>query len=172
MIAHLPFETGLAVPDLFMNPWFQLLLATPVQFYIGGSFYTGAYRALRNKSANMDVLVALGTSAAYFYSLYEAIKSIGRSDHMPHLYFETSAILITLVLVGKYFEAIAKGRTTEAISKLLSLQAKDALVIRDGKEEWIPLEQVKVGDEIIVKPGEKFQSMERSFLECLLSMNR
>lgn len=155
MIAHLPFETGLAVPDLFMNPWFQLLLATPVQFYIGGSFYTGAYRALRNKSANMDVLVALGTSAAYFYSLYEAIKSIGRSDHMPHLYFETSAILITLVLVGKYFEAIAKGRTTEAISKLLSLQAKDALVIRDGKEEWIPLEQVKVGDEIIVKPGEK-----------------
>ncbi|WP_339212595.1 heavy metal translocating P-type ATPase [Aeribacillus sp. FSL K6-3256] len=155
MIAHLPFETGLAVPDLFMNPWFQLLLATPVQFYIGGSFYTGAYRALRNKSANMDVLVALGTSAAYFYSLYEAIKTIGRSDHMPHLYFETSAILITLVLVGKYFEAIAKGRTTEAISKLLSLQAKDALVIRDGKEEWIPLEQVKVGDEIIVKPGEK-----------------
>jgi P-type Cu+ transporter len=155
MIAHLPFDLGLPMPDWLMNPWVQLLFATPVQFYIGGPFYVGAYRALRNKSANMDVLVALGTSAAYFYSLAEAVKTIGNPHYMPNLYFETSAVLITLVLVGKYFEARAKGRTTEAISKLLSLQAKEALVVRDGKEVKVPLEQVVVGDTIVVKPGEK-----------------
>ncbi|AEH47806.1 heavy metal translocating P-type ATPase [Parageobacillus thermoglucosidasius] len=155
MIAHLPFDLGLPMPDWLMNPWVQLLFATPVQFYIGGPFYVGAYRALRNKSANMDVLVALGTSAAYFYSLAEAVKTIGNAHYMPNLYFETSAVLITLVLVGKYFEARAKGRTTEAISKLLSLQAKEALVVRDGKEVKVPLEQVAVGDTIVVKPGEK-----------------
>jgi Cu+-exporting ATPase len=155
MLAHMPFDTGLPIPHLLMNPWFQLLLATPVQFYIGGPFYVGTYRALRNKSANMDVLVALGTSAAYFYSLYEAIKTWGNPSYMPNLYFETSAVLITLILVGKYFETLAKGRTTEAISKLLSLQAKEATVIRGGNEMKVPLEQVIVGDTLIVKPGEK-----------------
>ncbi|EMT46461.1 heavy metal translocating P-type ATPase [Anoxybacillus flavithermus] len=155
MIAHMPFHIGLPMPKLLMNPWLQLLLATPVQFYIGGPFYVGAYRALRNKSANMDVLVALGTSAAYFYSLYEAFRTIGNHEYMPRLYFETSAVLITLVLVGKYFEALAKGRTTEAISKLLSLQAKEATVIRNGEERKVPLEEVVIGDTILVKPGEK-----------------
>ena len=155
MIAHMPFHIGLPMPKLLMNPWFQLLLATPVQFHIGGPFYVGAYRALRNKSANMDVLVALGTSAAYFYSLYEAFRTIGNHEYMPRLYFETSAVLITLVLVGKYFEALAKGRTTEAISKLLSLQAKEATVIRNGEERKVPLEEVVIGDTILVKPGEK-----------------
>ncbi|OOE04610.1 copper-translocating P-type ATPase [Anoxybacillus kestanbolensis] len=155
MIAHMPFHIGLPMPKLLMNPWFQLLLATPVQFYIGGPFYVGAYRALRNKSANMDVLVALGTSAAYFYSLYEAFRTIGNHEYMPRLYFETSAVLITLVLVGKYFETLAKGRTTEAISKLLSLQAKEATVIRNGEERKVPLEEVVIGDTILVKPGEK-----------------
>ncbi|MCM3664341.1 heavy metal translocating P-type ATPase [Mesobacillus subterraneus] len=155
MIGHAPWDTGLPMPHLLMNPWFQLLLATPVQFWIGGQFYVGAYKSLKNKSANMDVLVALGTSAAYFYSLAEAIKTIGNHGYMPHLYFETSAVLITLILVGKLFEALAKGRTTEAISKLLSLQAKEATVIRDGEEVKIPIEEVKVNDTIIVKPGEK-----------------
>ncbi|MBS8264544.1 Cu(2+)-exporting ATPase [Mesobacillus boroniphilus] len=155
MIGHAPWDTGLPMPHLLMNPWFQLLLATPVQFWIGGQFYVGAYKSLKNKSANMDVLVALGTSAAYFYSLAEAIKTIGNPNYMPHLYFETSAILITLILVGKLFEALAKGRTTEAISKLLSLQAKEATVIRDGEEIKIPIEEVRVKDTIIVKPGEK-----------------
>ncbi|MBW7652191.1 heavy metal translocating P-type ATPase [Anoxybacillus sp. ST4] len=155
MIAHMPFHIGLPMPKLLMNPWFQLLLATPVQFYIGGPFYVGAYRALRNKSANMDVLVALGTSAAYFYSLYEAFRTLGNPAYMPRLYFETSAVLITLVLVGKYFETLAKGRTTEAISKLLSLQAKEATVIRNGEERKVPLEEVVIGDTILVKPGEK-----------------
>lgn len=155
MIGHAPWDTGLPMPHLLMNPWFQLLLATPVQFWIGGQFYVGAYKSLKNKSANMDVLVALGTSAAYFYSLAEAINTIGNPDYMPHLYFETSAVLITLILVGKLFEALAKGRTTEAISKLLSLQAKEATVIRDGEEVKIPIEDVKVNDTILVKPGEK-----------------
>ena len=103
----------------------------------------------------MDVLVALGTSAAYFYSLAEAFKTLGNPHYHPHLYFETSAVLITLILVGKLFEALAKGRTTEAISKLLNLQAKEATVIRDGQEMKIPIEEVKVNDTILVKPGEK-----------------
>ncbi|MGG3019937.1 heavy metal translocating P-type ATPase [Geobacillus stearothermophilus] len=155
MLAHMPFDMGLPMPKLLMNPWFQLLFATPVQFYIGGPFYVGAYRALRNKNANMDVLVALGTSAAYVYSLYEALRTLGNPQYMPRLYFETSAVLITLVLVGKYVEALAKGRTTEAISKLLSLQAKEATVIRHGEERKVPLEEVVIGDTIVVKPGEK-----------------
>ncbi|MGG3894135.1 heavy metal translocating P-type ATPase [Geobacillus stearothermophilus] len=155
MLAHMPFDIGLPMPKLLMNPWFQLLFATPVQFYIGGPFYVGAYRALRNKSANMDVLVALGTSAAYVYSLYETLRTLGNPQYMPRLYFETSAVLITLVLVGKYVEALAKGRTTEAISKLLSLQAKEATVIRHGEERKVPLEEVVIGDTIVVKPGEK-----------------
>lgn len=154
MIAHLPWETGIPLPLLFMNPWFQLVLATPVQFYIGWPFYSGAYKSLKNKSANMDVLVALGTSAAYFYSLAETINSIGQS-HEPHLYFETSAVLITLILLGKLLEANAKGRTTEAIEKLLNLQAKEATVIRDGEEYKVPIDDVRVGDLLIIKPGEK-----------------
>lgn len=155
MLAHLPVELGLPMPHLLMNPWFQLLLATPVQFYIGGQFYIGAFKALKNKSANMDVLVSLGTSAAYFYSLAEGLKTIANPNYMPHLYFETSAVLITLILLGKLFETMAKGKTTIAISKLLSLQAKEATVLREGKELQIPIEEVKVSDYLLVKPGEK-----------------
>jgi P-type Cu+ transporter len=155
MLAHLPWDFGLPMPDMLMNPWFQLLLATPVQFYIGGQFYVAAFKALKNKSANMDVLVALGTSAAYFYSLSEAIKTIGNHHNNPHLYFETSAVLITLILLGKLFETMAKGRTTAAISNLLSLQAKEATVIRNGKEIRISIEEVLVSDRVLVKPGEK-----------------
>ncbi|TXL65061.1 copper-translocating P-type ATPase [Cerasibacillus terrae] len=152
MLVHL---FGMGIPDIFMNPWFQFTLATPVQFIIGWQFYEGAYKNLRNGGANMDVLVALGTSAAYFYSLYEAFKTIGNPEYMPHLYFETSAVLITLILFGKYLETRAKSQTTNALSKLLNLQAKEARVIRDGKELMIPVEEVVVGDRLIVKPGEK-----------------
>ena len=155
MLAHIPINLGLPMPHFLMNPWFQFLLAAPVQFYIGGSFYIAAFKALRNKSANMDVLVALGTSAAFFYSLAEGIKTIGNPIYMPHLYFETSAVLITLILLGKLFETIAKGRTTLAISKLLDLQAKEATVLREGKEFLLPIGDVKVADRLLVRPGER-----------------
>ncbi|MEM1503966.1 heavy metal translocating P-type ATPase [Domibacillus sp. 8LH] len=155
MAGHFGFTSNLYVPALFMNPWFQLVLATPVQFIIGSQFYIGAYKALKNKSANMDVLVALGTSAAYFYSLYLSFESLGHNGHAPELYYETSAILITLILLGKLFEAKAKGRSSEAIKKLMSLQAKTAIVERGGNEIEIPLEQVVTGDLIHVRPGEK-----------------
>lgn len=152
MLVHL---FNMDIPDIFMNPWFQFALATPVQFIIGWQFYVGAYKNLRNGGANMDVLVALGTSAAYFYSLYEAFKTIGNPAYEPHLYFETSAVLITLILFGKYLESKAKNQTTNAISELLNLQAKEARVIRAGKEMMIPIEEVIVHDRLIVKPGEK-----------------
>lgn len=154
MVGHFSFTSFIYVPDILMEPWVQLMLATPVQFVIGSQFYVGAYKALRNGSANMDVLVVLGTSAAYFYSIYQMIVHSG-SQHAPHLYFETSAVLITLILLGKFFEARAKGRSSEAIKKLLGLQAKQATVIRNGEEVVVPLEQVVVGDVIVVKPGEK-----------------
>ena len=154
MFGHFSFTSFLYVPEFLMNPWVQMLLATPVQFIIGKQFYVSAYKALRNKSANMDVLVVMGTSAAYFYSVYQAILTIG-DHHMANLYFETSAVLITLILLGKLFEAKAKGRSSEAIKKLMGLQAKTALVIRQQQEVEIPLEEVVTGDIIIVKPGEK-----------------
>ncbi|KXY87806.1 MULTISPECIES: heavy metal translocating P-type ATPase [Bacillus cereus group] len=155
MVSHFSFTSFIYLPDMLMNPWVQLALATPVQFIIGGQFYVGAYKALRNKSANMDVLVALGTSAAYFYSVYLSIQSIGSSEHMTDLYFETSAVLITLIILGKLFEAKAKGRSSEAIKKLMGLQAKTATVMRDGTEMKILIEEVVAGDIVYVKPGEK-----------------
>lgn len=148
MFAH--FYAVNWVPAILMDHWVQLALATPVQFVIGWQFYKGAWNSLRNGSANMDVLVALGTSAAYFFSLYQVL----RGSHQQ-MYFETSAILITLIILGKYFEAKAKGRTSAAIHKLMGLRAKTALVVRDGLEMDIPVEQVLVGDTIIVRPGEK-----------------
>ncbi|CAM3000110.1 heavy metal translocating P-type ATPase [Paenibacillus sediminis] len=156
MVGHFSFTSFLWVPELFMNPWFQLALATPVQLIIGASFYTGAYKALRNGSANMDVLVALGTSAAYFYSVYMTFQSLNSPMYdKPDLYYETSAILITLILLGKWFETRAKGRSSEAIKALMDLQPKMATVLRDGKEVQIPVEQVVSGDIVVVKPGEK-----------------
>ncbi|WP_336967736.1 heavy metal translocating P-type ATPase [Bacillus cereus] len=155
MVSHFSFTSFIYLPDMLMNPWVQLALATPVQFIIGGQFYVGSYKALRNKSANMDVLVALGTSAAYFYIVYLSIQSIGSSEHMTDLYFETSAVLITLIILGKLFEAKAKGRSSEAIKKLMGLQAKTATVVRDGTEIKILIEEVVAGDIVYVKPGEK-----------------
>ncbi|MBE4906910.1 copper-translocating P-type ATPase [Bacillus luteolus] len=155
MVGHFSFTAFIYVPDMFMNPWVQLALATPVQFIVGKQFYVGAYKALRNKSANMDVLVALGTSAAYFYSVYLSFLSIGSNAHMVELYYETSAILITLIILGKLFEARAKGKSSEAIKKLMGLQAKKATVFRDGVEVEVELEDVIVGDIIYIKPGEK-----------------
>lgn len=143
------------------NPILQLLLGTVVQFGIGWRFYKNAFLALRSRSANMDVLVALGTSAAYLFSVYNVIwvwphtQMTGMNMAMPHLYFETSSVIITLILLGKYFEAAAKNRTGDAIKKLMGLQAKTARVLRDGETCDIPVADVVAGDTVLVRPGEK-----------------
>lgn len=143
------------LPDSWMHAgWVNILfwvLATPVQFYIGWQYYVGAYKALRNKSANMDVLIAMGSSAAYFYSIPVALGLLP-----GHGYFETSAVIITLVRLGKYLEAKAKGGTSEAIKKLMSLRVKTASVIRNGVEVDLPTDEVIPGDLLIIRPGEKF----------------
>lgn len=133
---------------ILSNGYFQWLLATPVQFYIGRRFYRGAYNSLRGGGANMDVLVSMGTLAAYFYSIYNVV--IG-SDHF---YFESAAMIMTLVLLGKTFEALAKGQTSEAIKTLMGLQPKQASLIVDGEERLVDIEDIRVGDLILVRPGE------------------
>jgi Cu+-exporting ATPase len=125
------------------------VLTTPVQFYAGWQFYTGAYKAARSKTTNMDTLVALGTSAAYFYSVLTTFFITGDA------YYETAALLITFILLGRLLEARAKGKTGQAIKKLMGLRAKTARILVDGKEKSIPLGEVKVGDIVLVKPGEK-----------------
>jgi Cu+-exporting ATPase len=145
---------GFDVPFLH-NAYFQLIIATPIQFIIGYRFYKNAFYALRAKSPNMDVLIAMGTSAAYFYSIYNGFFVPTKPGMMQDFYFEASVVIITLILLGKYLETVAKGRTSEAIKKLMGLQAKTARVIRDGQETGIPIAEVKVGDVIVVRPGEK-----------------
>ena len=140
-----PFAT--AVNNLVL-----LALATPVQFFIGWRFYAGTYRALRNKRANMDTLIALGTSAAYTYSL---LVIISPGVFTGHVYFDTAALIISIILLGRYFEARAKGKTSEAIKKLIGLQAKTARIIQDGNEVEVPVEDVEVGNIVVVRPGEK-----------------
>ena len=135
--------------SFLFNPYFQFALATPVQFGPGLFFYKDAFFAVKNKSANMAVLVAMGTSAAYVYSVWATFW--GHRD----VYFETGALIISLILLGKFLEAFAKGRTSEAIKKLMGLQAKTARVVRDGAEVEIPVEEVAVGDLVLVRPGEK-----------------
>jgi len=130
--------------------WIMLALATPVQFYVGWQYYVGAYKSLRNGSANMDVLVAMGSSAAYFYSLPIVFGLLS-----GHVYFETAAVIITLIKLGKFLEARAKGRTSEAIKKLMGLRARTARIIRQGAEQEVPIDDVRVGDMVIVRPGEK-----------------
>lgn len=155
LITMLDHLFGMNLPAILMNPWFQLALATPVQFYVGWQFYVGAFKRLRSFSANMDTLVVMGTSAAYFYSLYEGIMwQLGYTQH-PHLYFEASAMIITLIMFGKYLEHKAKSQTSTAIGKLLSMQAKEARVLREDQEVMVSVEDVQVGDLLIVKPGEK-----------------
>ncbi|MFC2030582.1 heavy metal translocating P-type ATPase [Chloroflexota bacterium] len=132
--------------------WLFLALATPVQFYVGSDFYVGAYKSLRAGSANMDVLVAMGSSAAYFYSVAVLLlPGVG-----GHVYFETSAMIITLIKLGKVLEARAKGRTSEAIKKLMGLRPKTARVVRDGAEVDVPVETVALGDLVVMRPGERF----------------
>ncbi len=151
---------GLWAQATWVN-WFFFALATPVQFYVGWDYYTGAYKSLRNGSANMDVLVAMGSSVAYFYSVAVLIALTAGSMALGHhVYFETSAMIITLIVVGKLMEARAKGRTSEAIKKLIGMQPKTARVIRQDTqlepvELDIPIAEVMTGDTVIVRPGEK-----------------
>ena len=136
--------------------WLMLALATPVQFYVGWDYYVGGFKAIRNGAANMDVLIAMGSSAAYFYSLPVTIAlTLGTTALGEHVYFETAAVIITLIKLGKLLEARAKGQASAAIKKLMGLRAKTARVVRDGQEIDIPIEQVRVGDLVLVRPGEK-----------------
>lgn len=137
------------IDNILTNGWFQFALATPVQFIIGYRFYNGAYKALRGGGANMDVLIAMGTSAAYLFSVYNLLVGV------HEYYFEASATIITLILLGKTFEAIAKGKTSEAIKKLMGLQPKTATIYKDGREETIDIDDLNIGDIVIVKPGER-----------------
>ncbi len=130
--------------------WLMFVLATPVQFYVGWQYYTGAYKSLRNNSANMDVLIAMGSSVSYAYSIVVMLGLIS-----GHVYFETAAMIITLIRLGKFLEARAKGRTSEAIKKLMGLRAKTARVVRSGLEAEVPVDEVIVGDVVLVRPGEK-----------------
>ena len=137
--------------------WLQLLLTTPVQFWAGWQFYKGAWAVARHGTTDMNTLIALGTSAAYGYSLAATVAPgiFTAGGATPQVYFDSSAAIITLILLGRVLEARAKGRTSEALTRLIGLQAKQARVIRDGREMDIPVEDVKVGDVVVVRPGEK-----------------
>ena len=140
---------GMSVAPAPWTNWLMLALALPVQFYVGWQYYVGAFKALRNKSANMDVLIVMGSSAAFFYSLPITFGLL-----MGHVYYETAAVIITLIKLGKFLEARAKGRTSDAIKKMMGLRAKTARVIRLDVETEVPADDVRVGDVVVVKPGE------------------
>ena len=160
IFGSLPMMTGLDLPFIpawLHNAWLQLILTAPVQFWCGYRFYIGAWKAFKRHAATMDTLIALGTSAAFFYSLFATIfpSFFVNQGLMPEVYYETAAVVITLILLGQWLENRAKGQTSEAIRKLMGLQAKDARVIRDGKEIDVPINQVQIDDTILVRPGEK-----------------
>ncbi len=149
--------TGEWLPSFFGNKYLLWVLATPVQFWAGWQFYRGAWGALRHRTTNMNTLIAVGTSAAYFYSV-AAILAPGfftAGGREAHVYFDTAAIIIALILTGRLLEARAKGQTSDAIRKLIGLQPRTARVVREGRELDIPVEEVVAGDIIIVRPGEK-----------------
>ncbi len=160
VVGSLPAMTGLHIPIIpawLHNYWLQLVLTAPVQFWCGNSFYVGSWKALKRHAATMDTLIALGTSAAYFYSVFATIfpRFFTAQGLTPDVYYETAAVVITLILLGKLLENRAKGKTSEAIRKLIGLQAKDARVIRNGKEIDVPIQSVILGDIVLVRPGEK-----------------
>ena len=153
MLAMIAMMLGSHGPTVsfFHLPLVQLLFALPVQFYVGWRFYKGAYHALKTKAPNMDVLVAIGTSAAFALSIYNGFFP----SHSHDLYFESSSMIITLILLGKYLEHTAKSKTGDAIKQLMSLQTKTAQVLRDGKEETIAIDEVMIDDILVIRPGEQ-----------------
>ncbi|MEA1872607.1 MAG: heavy metal translocating P-type ATPase [Chloroflexota bacterium] len=144
-------------PSFVGQPYLLLALATPVQFWAGWRFYRGAWGALNHRTSDMNTLIAVGTSVAYFYSMiaviFPGLFAAGVVE--PHLYFHTSAAIVALVLLGRFLEARARGQTSEAIKKLIGMQPKTALVIREGEQREISAEDVRVGDLILVRPGER-----------------
>ena len=160
VIGSIPAMTGLQVsfmPMWLHNFWFQAVLTAPVQFWCGKSFYINSWKALKRHASTMDTLIALGTSAAYFYSLFVTLFPgfLIAQGIEPSVYYETAAIVITLILLGRLFENRARGQTSEAIRKLMGLQAKTARIIRNGQELEVPIAEVQLGDVIRVRPGEK-----------------
>jgi Cu+-exporting ATPase len=145
------------IPAWLGNPWLQLVLAAPVQFWCGASFYRNGWKALKRHTATMDTLVALGTSAAYFYSLVATgfPQFFTQQGVMPDVYYEVAATVTTLILLGRFLESRARSQTSEAIRQLIGLQAKSARIIRAGREMEVPLAEVIVGDVVLVRPGEK-----------------
>lgn len=146
-------------PDLsiLVNPWVQFLLATPVQFWVGLDFHRAAWSAFRHRAADMNTLIFLGTNVAYFFSLWATVNPqlFVNQGLRPDVYYEAASVIITLTLLGRYLENRAKGQTSEAIEKLMGLAPKTARVIRNGREVDLPVEEVIVGDTVIVRPGEK-----------------
>lgn len=160
LFGGLPMMTGLHLPWIpawLHNPWLQLALTIPIQFWSGESFYVGAWKALKHHTATMDTLVALGTSTAFFYSLFPTFAPgfFLEQGLEPAVYYEISAIVITLILLGRLMENRAKGQTSDAIRKLIGLQARTARIIRAGKEMEVPIEEVQLNDIVVVRPGEK-----------------
>lgn len=160
VIGSLPMMTGLSIPFIPMwlhNPWLQLVLTTPVLFWAGSSFFINAWKAFKRHTATMDTLVAVGTGTAYLYSLFSTFfpQWFIAQGLSPDVYFEVAAIIITLILLGRLFENRAKGQTSEAMRKLMGLQAKTARVIREGRDVDIPIAEVVLGDMVLVRPGEK-----------------
>jgi Cu+-exporting ATPase len=167
-VLTIPLLLGLAsmtiapfLPTFLTNPWLQLALATPVQFYAGWPFYRGAWKVARHRATDMNTLIAVGTSAAYFYSLAAILfpgffhaAGVAMEGQLP-LYFDTSAAIITLILLGRFLEARARSHTSDAIKKLIGLQPRTARVVRDGAERDIAIEDVVRGDIVLVRPGEK-----------------
>lgn len=157
MLAHFEWISSLFIPPLFKNPFFQLIITFPIQFIIGFPFYERAWKAMKQKSANMDVLVVLSTSAAFFYSHYVTFKPPNDffATESPVLFYETSAFIITFILLGRLLEEKTKSRTKEALEKLYQIQVKSATVMKEGQEVVKDIEHVRPQDIIIVKPGEK-----------------
>jgi len=160
IVGSLPMMTGLDIPIIpawLHNYWLQFLLTTPVQFWCGYQFYRNAWKAFRHRAATMDTLIVLGTSAAYFYSLFATLFDdfLIQQGLTPQVYYESAAVIITLILVGRFMENRARGETSAAIRKLIGLQARSARVIRDGETKDIPIQEVQVGDIVVVRPGEK-----------------
>lgn len=152
LLLSLPIMLTMGVHHIRAVGWMNLALASIVQFTAGLTFYRGSWYALKSRSANMDVLVALGTSAAYFYSLFAFLGAFG--EHGGEVFFETSAMLITFIRLGKYLEARARGKAGEALKKLLRLQSDKARLITDEGEKEVPASMVRVGDLLLVRPGE------------------